>query len=130
MRQLYVTTNCSTPTLIGILTELKPGPNEPYGQRGEYQFEYTLGKIPPKEYLKIEHFPDMTTIYTGSNVLKWLANYLPASNGKRFFETLLKTAGLTEYDEWEWLKSMGQRNVNTNVLLFDEIPKEIIRYDR
>jgi hypothetical protein len=125
MRQLYVTSNCPVPTLIGILSEIKPGSKDPYGQRGEYSFEYKIDKA----NLKIEYFPNISKTYTGFSVLKWLSNFLPSVNSKQFFKVLLDSVGLSEYDEWEWLKSFGKVNVNTNALLFEELPEGTIRYD-
>ena len=131
MRQLYVTSNCSTPSLIGVLTELRPGPNEPYGRRGDYEFRYTLGNNGlPKPFLKMTYFPNINKIYTGAEVLEWLSCYFLATNSKRFFKLSLESCGLAEYDEWIWLKVIGQRNCNTNVRLFEELPKGVIRYDR
>jgi hypothetical protein len=119
MRQLYVTDNHpTTPTLIGVLTEIKPGGKDPYGQRGEYTFEYKTDN----PALRTAGFPDLSKVYTGSDMLDWLAKFLPAKNSEKFFNGLLESAELTEYDEWEWLKAFGKRNVNTDALLSDVIP--------
>jgi hypothetical protein len=129
MRQLYVTTNCSTPTLLGVLTELSPGAGEPYGRRGEYRFEYTLQNAPPNAHLQMEHFPILSQVYSGATVMEWLKSYLPSTNGRHFFSALMESAGLSFYDEWEWLKVFGNRNVNTSVRLYDELPRGTVRYD-
>jgi hypothetical protein len=127
MRRLYVASNCTVPALIGVLSEIEPGGDEPYGRRGDYQFEYRLDKTADKAFLTFEYFPDITRTYAGADVLKWWSGFLPSVNGKRFFEGLLKTTGLTRYDEWEWLKAVGRRNVNTNVLLFEQMPEASVR---
>jgi hypothetical protein len=130
MRTLYVLSKDDPPTLIGILSEITPGSKEPYGTRGEYNFEYKLSPSAPKTIMEMTYLPDRTKVYSGADVLEWLKFYFPSVNGKIFFDNLLTGTDLNEYDEWEWLKHFGKININTNVRLYEQLPEEAVQYDK
>lgn len=41
----------------------------------------------------------------------------------------MKTAGLSDYDVWEFLKVFGDKNMKQDAYLYGSLPKEMIRYD-
>ena len=69
-RELYVTSkNLSTGTrLIGILSEMD----------GEYTFEYKLGEYIPEWFLVIKEFPDISRVYKGHEVHRFVERIIPS----------------------------------------------------
>lgn len=59
---------------------------------------------------------------------KWLGGFLPPLDNKPVMSALLDKFGMTEYDEWEWLKHY--RPEDSNLISFSEtLPENVIRHD-
>lgn len=59
---------------------------------------------------------------------KWLGGFLPPLDNKPVLSALLDKFGMTEYDEWEWLKHY--RPEDSNLISFSEtLPQNVIRHD-
>jgi len=113
----------SQPRLIGILTELKPGGNEPE-QYGEYQFEYTTKDRFPEWFMQLEEFPDPARIYANTpEVLRFIQNFVLSSDYK-YFDAVLESMGLKEYNEWAFLTNTGDDSIH----LCETLPENVIIY--
>jgi hypothetical protein len=112
--------------LIGILREIKPGISPE--QNGEYEFEYAIGGEFKEYCLRLPDFPDPNKVYNNSETSSLVRKWLPVP-GSRWFDTALNTAGLTEYDEWKWLKHFGKVNPD-KPYLYEILPGSVIRYDK
>ena len=120
MRKLYV---CSKDfgngaRLIGILSE----------NNGKYKFEYKLGGILHRRYLKIDEFPDLSKVYYDEEVRPFVERIVPERDFAHI-DGFLKAAGLKEYDEWEFLKYCGAYNMRQDAYLYENLPEGTIRYD-
>lgn len=61
-------------------------------------------------------------------ILKWLGGFLPPLDNKPVISALLDRFGMTEFDEWEWLKHY--RPEDKNLVSFSEtLPENCIRHD-
>jgi hypothetical protein len=100
--------------LIGTLTE----------NDGEYSFRYNFKNAFPKAYLKIWEFPDVNKIYNDAETRKFVNKLIPPKN-YMYLDIALKTANLTEYDEWELLKFYGLRS-DDNAVLYETLPEGAI----
>jgi hypothetical protein len=123
MRCLYLLSKpLPKPILLGVLTELKEG----YGETpGEYRFEY---KIKGKEFnlLLMEDLPDINKIYEGDEVRPFINSLVPSPNDKKI-DVCLKSANLTEYNEWELLKSKWIPESEGS--LVDVLPEKVVVYE-
>lgn len=127
MRQLYV---CSKPILgddgqmnrhlLGILT-LK--------DNGEFQFRYTLNGKDVDRYL-LPGFPNKKQIYDNESARLLLDDYLPSENDTAFMKNILMQAGMSQYNEWDWLKIFESADENTETRLYETIPDDVIRHDK
>jgi len=120
IRKLYVLSKAMEggPRLIGILSE----------HQGEYEFEYKLGGKEREWYLHIWEFPDITKVYRGKDVEKFVKRLVPRKESP-YIAGFLKDAGLAEYDEWELLKIHGLRNMNEDAFLYENLPNGVITYE-
>jgi hypothetical protein len=120
MRKLYVTTKELTggTRLIGELSETDSG----------YQFKYRLGGSLPEWFLLLDEFPDVTKVYNGSDVERFIGRIIPSRNSK-YLSGLLASANMTEYDEWELLKVFGLRNISPqDAFLHEHLPEGTVVY--
>lgn len=127
MRQLYV---CSRPILssdgtehrhlIGILSQL---------ENGEYQFEYRLQNTAECESLILPIFPNLYRTYNDTETRVLLDDYLPSENDTAFMREILKKTGLDHYDEWEWLRVFESADSDSETILCETLPEDIIRHD-
>ena len=127
MRQLYV---CSRPLpsedntlhrhLLGILSQ---------NDNGEYQFEYRLGTENKTNSLLLPIFPKKDKIYKNNDARLLLDDYLPSEHDTAFMRDIMKKAGMTKYDEWEWLKTFESDDSNAETKLYETLPDDIIRHD-
>lgn len=97
-------------------------------ENGVYSFEYRLGNTLPEWFLLIDEFPDITKKYTGNDVEKFIFRLIPRKDNV-YINELMKTAELSDYDVWEFLKVFGDKNMKQDDYLYESLPKEIIRYD-
>lgn len=120
MRQLYVLSKAieNKPRLIGVLSE----------DNGVYHFEYKLGNILPEWFLLLDEFPDVTRVYEGHEVEKFIFRLIPRSDNV-YIKELMNTAGLQDYDVWEFLKAFGDKNMRQDAYIYESLPDEVIRYD-
>ncbi|GHU75562.1 hypothetical protein FACS1894188_06700 [Clostridia bacterium] len=140
MRQLYVCSKaipCVTALpeshnnrlcsrLIGILREIKPGVSPE--QNGEYEFKYTIGGEFKEDCLMLHKLTDPQKIYNNDEIYHLLKIWLPVPNS-RWFNKNLETAGLTEHNEWEWLKHFGAPNHVHEPWLYEVLPEDVMRYE-
>jgi len=120
MRQLYV---CSESIwsrypenyLIGIISE----------ENDQYRFEYKLGGEFPKQYLRIQEFPDADKSYGDKEASNFVKRLIPRRNGP-FIARALEKSCLTEYDEWELLKFYGSRNEQQDCFIYETLPEKSI----
>lgn len=127
MKQLYV---CSRPMLssdgtehrhlIGILSQLDDG---------EYQFEYKLQNTAECESLILPIFPNLYRTYNDAETRVLLDDYLPSENDTAFMREILKKTGLDHYDEWEWLRVFESADSDSETILCETLPEDIIRHD-
>lgn len=125
-RQLYV---CSRPTtgkdgtkqchLLGILTQ----------NNNNFQFEYKLGNESDNVNLLLSVFPDGHKVYDDQDARLLLDDYLPSETNTVFVRQILKQAGLSRYDEWEWLKIFEPIDENAETQLFETLPENVIIHD-
>jgi hypothetical protein len=94
---------------------------------GEYTFKYKLGGKFPEWFLQLEFFSNPQKIYTGAEVRPFVESIVPDRN-LWCISAALKAAGLTEYDEWGFLKYSGAINPSDDVFLFEEIPENTVIY--
>ena len=121
-RKLYATSKklASGTRLIGILTE----------NNGEYRFEYKLDGKVQKWFLVIKEFPDVTQVYTGEVVKKFVDCFVPERDHWGI-DDYLEQAGLSEYDEWELLKFLGPRGIRSgNFFLHESLPEGVIVFEK
>ena len=122
-RKLYVTTKefREGRILIGILTEL----NE-----SNYQFEYKLGGKVQEWHLPIKEFPDVTKVYNGRDVQRFIDRMIPKKDS-HYIKLALEKAGLTEYNTWEMLKAYGlSGDSRSEVFLYEKMPERIVMYEQ
>jgi hypothetical protein len=117
MRTLYALSKPieGKPRLIGELTE----------ENGEYSFRYMLGNTFPEWFLQIDEFPDPVKKYGNDEVRPLIRRLIPEPDSI-YLQPALKAANLNEYDEWGLLKCYGQRNMQEDVYLFEEMPEQVI----
>lgn len=127
LNRLYV---CSEPILssdgnlhrhlLGILSK---------DENDEYQFEYKLGDEDSTNYLMLSIFPRKDKIYTGNDVQLLLDDYLPSEHDTAFMRQLLKKAGMSSYDEWEWLKAFDSDDDDAKTKLYETLPDDVITHE-
>ena len=120
-RQLYVTTKEFTEgrILIGVLIEEKAD---------EYKFRYKLDGKVQKWHLPIREFPDVTKVYEGDDVKRFISRIIPEKDSP-YIKHALVAANIKEYDTWELLKVFGQRNKREDAFVFENLPEGIIAYE-
>ena len=124
MRQLYV---CSRPILssdgnahrhlIGILSQ---------NDDGEYQFEYKLDDSVICDSLILSIFPNVDKIYNDAETRILLEDYFPSENDTVFMRDILKKSGFKHYDEWEWLKTFESDDTDSETILYETLPEDVI----
>lgn len=124
MRQLYV---CSRPMLssdgktrrhlIGILSQ---------HDNGEYQFEYKLDDSVICKSLLLSIFPDINKTYNDTETRVLLDDYFPSENDTVFMRDILKKSGFNHYDEWEWLRTFESADPDSETILYENLPEDII----
>lgn len=124
MRQLYV---CSRPILssdgnahrhlIGILSQ---------NDDGEYQFEYKLDDSVICDSLILSIFPNVDKVYNDAETRILLEDYFPSENDTVFMRDILKKSGFKHYDEWEWLKTFESDDTDSETILYETLPEDII----
>lgn len=126
VKSLYV---CSKPIadsngelkqhLLGILSQ---------DDKGEYQFEYKLGNTPDTDRFLLSIFPVKNKTYHYNEARLLLDDYLPSENDTTFIKTILDKAGMTEYNEWEWLKTF-ESDDDAETCLYETLPDDIICHE-
>lgn len=124
MRQLYV---CSRPILssdgnahrhlIGILSQ---------NDDGEYQFEYKLDDSVICDSLILSIFPNVDKVYNDAETRILLEDYFPSENDTVFMRDILKKSGFKHYDEWEWLKTFESDDTDSETILYETLPEDVI----
>lgn len=124
MKHLFV---CSRPIidskneyhrhLLGILLQ---------DDNGKYSFEYKLTDSVDTDYLLLPIFPIKNKIYGDRDTHLLLDDYLPSENDTNFIKTILKQSNLSEYDEWEWLKAFDTADDNSETILYETLPSDVI----
>lgn len=124
MRQLYV---CSRPILssdgkahrhlIGILSQ---------NDDGEYQFEYKLDDSVICNSLILSIFPNVDKVYNDAETRILLEDYFPSENDTVFMRDILKKSGFKHYDEWEWLKTFESDDTDSETVLYETLPEDVI----
>lgn len=127
MRKMYV---CSRPIkdadgncyrhLLGILSQ---------DENKNYQFEYALGDEQNNNNLLLPFFPDANKIYNDHDTRLLLDEYLPSENDTPFINQIVKQAGLKKYDEWEWLRTFEPVDENSETILYETLPDNVIVHD-
>ena len=127
MRKMYV---CSRPIkeadgnyyrhLLGILSQ---------DENKNYQFEYALGDEQDNNSLLLPFFPDANKIYNDHDTRLLLDEYLPSENDTPFINQIIKQAGLKKYDEWEWLRMFEPVDENSETILYETLPDDVIVHD-
>lgn len=127
MRKMYV---CSRPIkeadgnyyrhLLGILSQ---------DENKNYQFEYALGNEQDNNSLLLPFFPDANKIYNDHDTRLLLDEYLPSENDTPFINQIIKQAGLKKYDEWEWLRTFEPVDENSETILYETLPDDVIVHD-
>ena len=127
MRKMYV---CSRPIkgangeshrhLLGILSQ---------DDNKAYRFEYTLGNEWDNSSLLLPFFPDATRIYGDHDVRLLLDEYLPSENDTPFINQIVKQTGLKKYDEWDWLCAFEPIDENSETILYETLPDDVIVHD-
>jgi hypothetical protein len=150
MRQLYVCTNAFScknifpdvteenelrPRLIGVLRELRRGLSPTW--HGKYEFEYTIGGEFKEPCLWLSGLHDPNKIYNNKEIAHLLYTWLPPKpySGERKMwcedmKEVLQDAGMSKYNEWEWLKHFNAIGPQEYAYLYETLPKGIIRYDK
>lgn len=121
-RKLYVTSKEFTEgrILIGVLTEL---------EEGSYQFEYKLGGEAREWHLPIREFPDVTRVYNGQDVDKFIDRLIPKRDSFYIAEAL-ESVRLSSYDSWEMLKAFGKKgDSRQETFLFEDMPERTVVYE-
>jgi hypothetical protein len=98
-------------------------------QQGVYEFEYQISGKFHENCLYLHKLDDPSKVYDNSEIAHITKNWLPQPNSI-WLDGLLKTAGLTEYDEWEWLKYFGKVERQHDAFLYENLPEDVIRYDQ
>ena len=122
-RKLYVTSKefREGRILIGILTELS---------EDNYQFEYKLDGKVQEWHLPIKEFPDVTKIYNGRDVQRFIDRMIPKKDSY-YVEEALKKVGLVEYNTWEMLKAFGMSgDSRCEIFLYEKMPERIVLYEQ
>jgi hypothetical protein len=117
MRKLYVLSKNlgGEQWLIGELSE----------ENGEYAFEYKLGGKLPRWYLRLDDFPDINRVYRGEEVRGFIDRIIPAPDDE-YIEFALESAGLSQYDEWAFLKYCGKNDPQERAYLREALPEGIM----
>lgn len=127
VKQLYV---CSRPILdggtlkrhlLGILSQ---------NDNGEYRFEYKLGNTSDTDKFLLSIFPEKSKIYQNREVHLLLDDYLPSENDTTFIKTILDKTGMTEYNEWDWLRMFDSDDDDTETKLYETLPDDIICHEQ
>ena len=120
-RQFFVTSKHVTggARLIGILSENQDG----------YKFEYKLNGKLQEWFLLIDEFPDVSKIYTGEEVERFINRIIPPKDNI-YINELMESANLSTYDVWEMLKVFGLRNCSRqDAYLHEMLPEGVVVYE-
>lgn len=100
-------------------------------KKGEITIESRLdGRDLSQSYsIPILSSPETETVNEyKTRVRKWLGEFLPPLDNKALLDVLMKKAGITEYDEWEWLKRF-RPDSRSMISFSDTFPENYMRHD-
>lgn len=89
----------------------------------EYQFRYLLDE--KSTYLILPIFPDKDKVYRGEDVRQLLDDFLPSEKNTAYINEILNKIGMSEYDEWTWLKIFEPID-ETETRLYENLPDNVI----
>lgn len=93
---------------------------------GGYEIESLLNDDPQSSAYSIPVLTDPGK--DGEKLRRWIRNFLPPINNKSLLNALLANFGMTEYDEWEWLKNF-KPNGNNSISFSEALPPDCVRHD-